>query len=95
MKNELTRLPLGLTAAASAAVAWIHKTILGSGTTTLAISNEKKKDMKIVKSLEDSGPLLKGVTRTIENETKEQRGGFFSMLLGNLGAILLENILSR
>ena len=50
--------------------------------------------MKIIKSLEDSGILLKGVTKTIKNETKEQKGGFLSMLLGILGASLLANLLS-
>ena len=49
--------------------------------------------MKIIKSLEDSDILLKGVTKTIENETKEQKGGFLSMLLGTLGASLLGNLL--
>ena len=49
---------------------------------------------KIVKSLEDSGLLLKGVSETIQNEAKEQKGGFLSMLLGTLGASLLENILA-
>ena len=64
-------IPLGLTAAATAAEAGIHKKILGSGTTTLVISNEEMKDiMKIVQSLEDAGLLLKGITKTIENETK-------------------------
>ena len=88
-------IPLGLTAAASAADAGIHKKILGSGTTTLIISNDEMDDLiKIVKSLEDSGLLLKRVTETVQNEIKEQKGGFFSMLLGILGAILLGNILS-
>ena len=50
--------------------------------------------IKIVKSLEDSGLLLKGVTETVQNEIKEQKGGFLSMLLGALGASLLGNILS-
>ena len=50
--------------------------------------------MKIVQSLEDSNILLKGVTKTIENETKEQKGGFLSMLLGTLGASLLGNLLT-
>ena len=50
--------------------------------------------MKIIDALENSGILLKGVTKTIENETKEQRGGFLSMLLGTLGASLLGNLLS-
>ena len=50
--------------------------------------------MKIVLALEDSNILLKGVTKTIKNETKEQKGGFLSMLLGTLGASLLGNLLS-
>ena len=50
--------------------------------------------MKIVQALEDSNILLKGVTNTIKNETKEQKGGFLSMLLGTLGASLLGNLLS-
>ena len=59
-------IPLGLTAAASAADAGIHKKILGSGNTTLIISNNEIEDIiKIVKSLEDSGLLLKGVTETV------------------------------
>ena len=71
-------IPLGLTATASAADAGIHKKILGSGNTTLIISNEEMNDIiKIVQALEDSNTLLKGVTKTIENETKEQKGGFY------------------
>ena len=50
--------------------------------------------IKIIQALEDSNILLKGVTKTIKNETKEQKGGFLSMLLGTLGASLLENLLS-
>ena len=91
-------IPLGLTAA-SAADAGIHKKILGSGknnNTTLIISNDEMDDiLKIVKSLENSGVLLKGVTETIQHEAKEQRGGFLSMLLGTLGASLLDDILSK
>ena len=89
-------IPLGLTAAASAADAGIHKKILGSGhKTTLIISNDEMKDiLKIVKSLENSGLLLEGVSETIKNETKEQKGGFLSILLGILGASLLGNMLS-
>ena len=101
-------IPLGLTAAVSAADAGIHKKILGSGcrhsssashnhpsSTTLIISNNEMEDIiKIVKSLEDSGLLLKGVTETVQNEVKEQKGGFLSMLLGTLGASLLGNILT-
>ena len=50
--------------------------------------------MKIIEALENSGILLKRITKTIENETKEQRGGFLSMLLGTLGASLLGNLLT-
>ena len=50
--------------------------------------------IKIVKSLEDSGFLLKGVTGAVQNEAKEQKGGFLSMLLGTLYASLLRNILA-
>ena len=51
--------------------------------------------LKIVKFLEDSGVLLKGVSETIHHEAREQRGGFLSMLLGTLGAFLLGDILSK
>ena len=75
MKNVIKPLarsvliPLGLTGAASAADDGIHKTILGSGTTTLIISNDEMEDIiKIVKSLEDSRLLLKGVTETIQRK---------------------------
>ena len=50
--------------------------------------------IKIVQALEDSNILLKGVTETVKNETKEQKGGFLSMLLGTLGASLLGNLLT-
>ena len=50
--------------------------------------------MKIIQSLEDSNILLKGVTKTVNNETKEQKGGVLSMLLGTLGASLLGTILA-
>ena len=64
-------IPLGLTAAASAADAGIHKKILGSGTTTLIISNDEMENIiKIVKSFQDSGLLLKGINDTIQNEAK-------------------------
>ena len=87
---------LGLTAAASAADAGIHKKILGSGhNTTLIISDDKMKDtLEIVRSLEDSELLLKGVSETIKNEAKEKKGGFLSMLLGTLGATQLGNMLA-
>ena len=74
----------------------LKKKMLGSGATSLIISNDEMDDiLKIVKSLEDSGVLLKGVSETIQNEAKEQRGGFLSMLLGTLGASLLGDILSK
>ena len=91
-KNVLAS--LGITAAALAIDAGIQKKMHGSGTTTLIISNEEMNDiMKIVQALEDSNILLKGVTKTIKNETKEKRG-FLSMLLGTLGASLLGNLLA-
>ena len=63
--------------------------------TALVISIDEIKDIiKIVKSLEDSGLLLKGVTETFQNEAKEQKGGFLGMLLGLLGASLLGNNLA-
>ena len=69
---------------------------MGSGhNATLIISNDEIEDIiKIVKSLEDSGLLLKEVTETVQNEVKEQKGGFLSMLLGTLGASLLGNLIT-
>ena len=92
-KNVLA--PLVITATASAIDAGIQKKIHGSGTTTLIISDEEMNDIiKIVQALEDSNTLLKGLTNTIINETKEQKGRFLSMLLGTLGASLLGNLLA-
>ena len=97
-KNVLAS--LGLTAAVSAIDGSIQKKIHGSGATKgagvkLIIEQEDMNDIiKIIEALENSGILLKGVTKTIENETKEQRGGFLSMLLGTLGASLLGNLLT-
>ena len=99
IKNVITPLaknlliPLGITAAA--VDAGIHKKILGSGRhTTLIISIKDMEDLiKVVKSLEDSGLFLNGVTESVKNEVKEQPGGFLSMLLGTLGAGLLGNLL--
>ena len=91
-KNVLA--PLGLTAAMSAIDGSIQKKIHGSGI-KLFIEEEDMKDiMKIIEALENSGILLKEVSKIIENETKEQRGGFLSMLLGTLGASLLGNLLT-
>ena len=92
-----------LTAAASATDATIHKKIFALGrssdlalrTATLIISSEEMNDiMKIVKLLEESDLLKKGVSRTSKNKAKEQKGGFLSMLLGTLGASLLGNLLA-
>ena len=96
-KNVLA--PLGLTAAMSAIDGSIQKKVHGSGATKgagvkLIIEQEDMKDMKIIKALENSGILLKGLSKTIKNKTKEQRGGFLSMLLGTLGANLLGNLLT-
>ena len=93
-KNVLA--PLGLSTALSAIDGSIKKKLLGSGATTLIISNDEMVDiLKIVKSLEDSGILLKGVSETIQHEAKEQREGFLGMLLGTLGASLLGDVLSK
>ena len=97
---KIVLISLGLTAAASVADAGIHKKILGSDSdnknTILIISNDEMNDiLEIVKSLEDSGVLLKGVSQTIQHEAKEQRGGFLSMLLGTLGASLLGDLLTK
>ena len=93
-KNVLA--PLGISAAVSTIDGSIKKKMLGSGVTTLIISNDEMDNiLKIVKSLENSGLLLKRVSETIQHEAKEQRGGFLSMLLGTLGASLLCDILSE
>ena len=77
---------LGLTTAALAADTRIHKKILRSRTTTLIIPDKEIENiMKIIKSLKDSGLLLKRVSKTIQTELKEQNGWFLSMLLGTLG----------
>ena len=96
-------IPLELTAAALTADAGIHKKFLGldnhylhNNTTTLIISNDEMEDIiKIVKSLEDSSLLLKGVSETVQNEAKNQKEGFLSMLLGTLGSSLLRKNLAR
>ena len=87
-------IPLGLTAAASATDTAIHKRMFGSGFTTLIISNDEMNIMKIVKSLEESGLLIKGMSELIQHEAKEQKGGFLGMLLATLGASLLRNLLT-
>ena len=91
-KNVLV--PLGLSAAMSAIDGGIQKKMRDDGI-KLMIDNEDMNDiMKIIKALEKSGILLSGVGKTIENEVKEQKGGFLSMLLGTLGASLLGNLLT-
>ena len=104
-------IPLGVTTAASATDAVIHKKMFGSRCppldltsyhsnlasrmTTLIISNDEKNDiMKIVQSLEGSRLLIKEVSEIIKDEAKEQKVGFFSTLLGTLGASLLGNLLT-
>ena len=91
-KNVLD--PLGLTAAMSAIDGSIQKKIHGSGVKLIIEQEDMKDIMKIIKALENSGILLKGVSKTIKNETKGQRGGFLSMLLGRLGTSLLGNLLT-
>ena len=87
---------LGLTAASSVIDASVQKNIFGSGTNPLVISNEEMNDiLKIIQALEDSNILLKGMTKTIKNETREQKGGLLSMLLGTLGASLLGDLLIK
>ena len=88
-------IPLGLTAAVSATDAAVHKKMFGSGNMTLTISNEEMNDIiKTVKSLEEYGLLIKGVSGTIKNEAKEQKGRFLGMLLATLGDSLLGNLLT-
>ena len=91
-KNVLA--PLGLTAAVSAIDGSIQKKIHGSGIKLIIEQEDMNDIMKIIEGLENSGVLLKGVSKAIENETKEQRGGFLSMLLGTLEASLLGNLLT-
>ena len=91
-KNVLA--PLGLAAAMSAIDGSIQKKIHGSGVKLIIEQEDMKDIMKIIEALKNSGILLKGVSKTIENETKEQRGGFLSVLLDTLGASLLGNLLT-
>ena len=91
-KNVLA--PLGLTAAMSAIDGSIQKKIDGSGVKLIIEQEDMNDIMKIIEALENAGILLKGITKAIENETKEQRGGFLGMLLGTLGTSLLGNLLT-
>ena len=92
-KNVLA--PLGLTAAMSAIDGGIQKKIHASGVKLIIEQEDMNYIMKIIEALENSGILLKGISKTIKNETKEQRGGFLSMLLGTLEASLLGNLLTE
>ena len=75
----------GLTAAVLAIDAAIQKKFFGSGMTTWIILNKEIVDiMKIIKSLEELGLLIKGVSKIIKNEAKDQKGGFLSMSLDAL-----------
>ena len=85
---------LGLTAAMSAIDGSIQKKIHGSGIKLIIEEEDMQDIIKIIKELENSDILLKGVSKTIENEIKEQRGGCLSMFLGTLGASLLGNLLT-
>ena len=89
-KNVLA--PLGLTAAMIDES--IQKKIHGSGVKLIIEQEDMNDIMKIIKAQENSGILLKGVSKAIKNETKEQKGGFLSMLLGTLGASFLGNLLT-
>ena len=106
LKNLLKPLAknlLILTAAETATDTVIHKEMFGYGCrpsdsaprmTTLIINNKEVNDiMKIVKSLEKPGLLIKGVNETVKNKVKEQKGRFIGMLLGTLGARLLGDLL--
>ena len=109
MKNILTPLaksllvPLRLTAAAAVTDSAIFKKMfrfgrpsdLASRNRTLKVLNKEIIDIiKIAESFEESGLLIKGVSETIENEAKRQKGGFFGILLGTLGASLLGDLLA-
>ena len=88
-------IPLRSSAGMSAADATIQKKIYGSGTTTLIISNEEIEDMmKIVKSLEESALLMKGISEIVKNEAQKQKDRFLPMLLWILVGSVLGNALT-
>ena len=91
-KNVLA--PLGLTAAISAIDGGIQNKMQGDGIKLMIEDEDMSDTMKIIEALEKSGILLNGVGKTIENEVKEQKEGFLSMLLGTLGASLSGNLLT-
>ena len=87
--------PLRITASASLVDAGIQKKTHGSGTRILIILNEEiNETSKTLQDFEDSNTLLNGITKMIENETREQKGGILGMSFGTLGASLLENMLT-
>ena len=99
MKNVLKLLaqnvliPLALTAPATATDAAVQKKRVRSGNATLITFNKEMKNViKTINPLEECSLLLKSVSKTIEKDAKEQKGGFLLMLLGNLGASLLGNL---
>ena len=89
LKSVIKRLGMLVLTAAASSTDSINKKTLGSGNNiALIISNDDKQDLlKIVKSLEDSDILLDGITETVENEVKEQKGGCISMLLVHLAQV--------
>ena len=88
-------IPLSITTAASTIDVAIQKKMFEWSTTTLIVSNKEMNHIiKIVQFLEESGFLIKGVSRAIQNDAKEQKEVFPGMLLGTLGANLLENLLA-
>ena len=91
-KNILA--PLDLTAAMSSIDGSMQKKIHGLGVKLIIEQEDMNDIMKIIEAVENYCILLKGVSKTIENETKEQRGGFLSMLLETLGVSLLGNLLT-
>ena len=89
-----TLIQLGLSGENLAADETVQKKIYGSGTTALIITKEEMEDiMKIVKSLQEARLLLKGISKTIKNEAKEEKGGFLSMF-SSLAASILGNALA-
>ena len=96
MKNVLKSLAKSVLISLKLTAATTATSAAGSGITVLIISNEEMNDiLEIVKSLEVSGLLRKGVSEPVENEAKQEKGGFLNMLLSTLRAILLGNLLRR
>ena len=94
LAGPLMKVAMSLAKNVLAPLGSIQKKIHGSRVKLIIEQEDMNDIIKILEGLENSGILLKGVTKTIENETKEQRGGFLSMLLGTLGASLLGNLLT-